>query len=455
MRKLLPCLVWGLIVSGSLAVSAADWKVGIAKTEITPTQPTWMAGYAARKHPSEGTVHALWAKALALEDARGERVVIVTTDLIGLVREVSDEIGARAHQRTGVPRQRIVLNSSHTHCGPVVLGCADIAHHMEADDVAAAAEYRGVLQEKLVRVIEAACAKMQPANLAFGEGTAPFAANRRRIQSGKYAIGPNPSGPTDRRVPVLRVSDENDRPMAVLFGYACHNTTLGGDFFRFNGDYAGFAQVELEAKNPGVEALFMIGCGADSNPQPRGTLELAEQHGKELAAAVDEVLSGELRPVRGPLAAAMDRVDLPFVDPPSKEELEARRGEGNVYQQRLTKLLLERIEKQGKVDASYAYPVQVVRFGKDLTLVTLAGEVVVDYAIRLHKELDAEPLWVAGYTNEVFAYVPSERILSEGGYEGGDAMVYFGWHGPFQPGVEDRVVGLVRTLMDRTEQALR
>lgn len=455
MRKLLPCLAWGLIVLGSLAACAADWKVGIAETEITPTRPVWMAGYAARKHPSEGTVHPLWAKALAVEDGRGQRVVIVTTDLIGLVRQVSDEIGARVHRDVGIPRERIVLNSSHTHCGPVVLGCADIAHHMEAEDVVAAAAYRDELQEKLVRVIEAACAKMQPANLAFGEGTAPFATNRRKIQSGAYAIAPNPEGPADRRVPVLRVSDANDRPVAVLFGYACHNTTLGGDFYRFNGDYAGFAQVELGAKHPGVAAMFVIGCGADSNPQPRGTLELAEQHGKELAGAVEQVLSGELRPVRGPLAVAMDRVDLPLVDPPGKEALEARRGEGNVYQQRLTKLLLERIEKQGKVDAAYAYPVQVVRFGKDLTLVALAGEVVVDYAIRLHKELDAEPLWVAGYTNEVFAYVPSERILSEGGYEGGDAMVYFGWHGPFQPGVEDRVVGLVKTLMDRTEQALR
>jgi hypothetical protein len=146
---------------------------------------------------------------------------------------------------------------------------------------------------------------------------------------------------------------------------------------------------------------------------------------------------------------------LPFVEPPTKEELEKRRGEGNVYQQRLTELLLERIAENGKVDAAYAYPVQVVRFGNDLSLVALAGEVVVDYALRLRKEFEGQRLWVAGYSNEVFAYVPSDRVLSEGGYEGGGAMVYFGWHGPFQPGVEDRVVGLVRTLMDRCQAAVR
>jgi hypothetical protein len=144
----------------------------------------------------------------------------------------------------------------------------------------------------------------------------------------------------------------------------------------------------------------------------------------------------------------MERVDLPFVDPPTKEELEAGRGQGTVYQQRLTELLLKRIAKQGHVDRAYPYPVQVVRFGDDLTLVALAGEVVVDYALRLRKEYEGKRLWIAGYSNEVFAYLPSERILTEGGYEGGGAMVYFGWHGPFRPGVEDLVVGLTKKLVD-------
>jgi len=444
-----------LLTLFSSLLLAAEWRVGVARTDITPAQPVWMAGYAARKHPAEGTVHPLWAKALVLEDQRGERAVIVTTDLIGLVREVCDKIGTRVKDQTGIERERIVLNSSHTHCGPVVLGCADIAHHMEAEDVAAAARYRDELEAKIAKLIERACANMQAAKLAFGEGEATFAMNRRKVHAQGYRISPNPEGPVDHVVPVLVASDENDRPLAVLFGYACHNTTLGGDFYLYNGDYAGFAQIELEAKHPGTTAMFMIGCGADSNPQPRGELKHAEEHGKELAAAVEQVLSGKLDPVRGPISVAFERADLPFVDPPTKEELEKRRGEGNVYEQRLTELLLERIAKQGKVDDSYPYPVQVVRFGDDLTMVALAGEVVVDYVLRLRKELDSKRLWVAGYTNEVFAYVPSERVLAEGGYEGGGAMVYFGWHGPFKPGVEDRVVGLVKKLVDRTKQADR
>ncbi len=439
------CTTW------SLAVAAAEWRVGVARTDITPAEPVWMAGYAARKHPAEGTVHPLWAKALAVEDQRGGRAVIVTADLIGFTREVCDRVGARVLEKTGIERERILFNSSHTHCGPVVLGCADIAHHMEAEDIEVATAYRGQLEDKVVQLIAEACADMQPATLTFGQGEATFAMNRRKVRGQGYSISPNPEGPVDHVVPVLRVSDENDKPLAVLFGYACHNTTLGA-FYQYNGDYAGFAQIEFEAKHPGTAAMFMIGCGADANPQPRGELEHAEQHGKALAAAVDRVLSEDLTPVRGPLAVAFERVDLPFVDPPSKEELEKRRGEGSVYQQRLTELLLERVAEQGKVDDAYPCPVQVVRFGEDLAMIALAGEVVVDYVLRLRKELESERIWVAGYSNEVFAYVPSERILAEGGYEGGGAMVYFGWHGPFKPGVEDRVVGTVHKLMQQTRQ---
>ncbi len=435
-----------------LSVTAAEWKVGIARIDITPERPVWMAGYAARKHPAEGTIHPLWAKAMVIEDHRGERVVILTSDLIGFVRELADRIGERVQQQTGIQRDRIVMSVSHTHCGPVILGCADIAHHMAEEDVAAAAAYRKKLEDKVVDVISQACKAIKPAKLAYGEGHATFAKNRRGVQTQEYANSP---GPVDHVVPVLRVSDQNDRPLAVLFGYACHNTTLGGDFYSYNGDYAGFAQIEFEAKHPDVMAMFMTGCGADANPQPRGKLELAEQHGKSLAAAVDGALSGDLHPVKGALAVAFERVDLPFVDPPTKEGLERRRGEGNIYQQRLTELLLKRFAGRGKIDSSYPYPVQVVRFGDDLSMVVLAGEVVVDYALRVRKEYEGQRIWVAGYSNEVFAYLPSERVLSEGGYEGASAMVYFGWHGPFKPGMEDRVVGLINKLMDRCKDVVR
>ena len=442
--------VFGLLMLLASLLPGAEWKAGVATVDITPAEPIWMAGYASRKHPSEGVVHPLRAKALAIEDQRGERVVLVTTDLIGLVRELSDAVGERVAKSTGVERERIVFNSSHTHSGPVVLGCAEVAYGLDDEQLAKVTVYSEKLQDKLVAVIEESLGRMKPANLAYGIGEAKFAINRRAKRKSGVVISPNPDGPVDHGVPVLQVLDENDRAVAVLFGYACHNTTTA--VYQINGDYAGYAQAEFEKSHPGVTAMFMIGCGGDSNPEPRGELSLAEDHGRELATAVDQALAGKVTPITGPLAVAFERVDLPFIDPPDEAAIKQLEEQGNVYQQRLGRLLRKRLKENGSLETSYPCPVQVVRFGDDLSIVALSGEAVIDYPIRLRGEFPDDRLWVAGYSNEVFAYLPSERILAEGGYEGGGAMVYFGWHGPFKPGVEDRVVGLVKDLMERCRE---
>ena len=436
LRTILICL-WGLLFCDQALLEASDWKVGMARVDITPLKPGWMAGYASRKKTVEGTTHPLWAKALVFEDKQGKRAAIVTTDLIGLTREISDAVGNRVAEKTGITREQILLNSSHTHCGPVVRGCAALAYDLAAAQQKDVDEYAKLLEDNLTKVIIQASKSLAKATLAYGEDKATFAINRR----GKI----NPDGPVDHTVPVLRVTDATGNTKAILFGYACHNTTIG--LFEYCGDYAGFAQIALEKKYPGSLALFMLGCGGDANPDPRGTLALAEQHGNSLSDAVIRAMEQPLDPIKGPLTVKFQRTDLPFVDPPSKADLIKQQGQGDIYSQRLTKYLLNQLDQQGAIETSYPFSVQVISFGDDLTLVGLGGETVIDYSIRLHEEFTGRRLWVAGYCNEVFAYVPSERVLKEGGYEGGDAMKYFGFHGPFQPGVEDRIIQLVHTLL--------
>jgi hypothetical protein len=310
--------------------------------------------------------------------------------------------------------------------------------------------YAKILESKLASVIDQAVKNLRPARLAFGEGRATFGINRRQVRDKGEVIPPDKAGLVDHTVPVLTLRDSSDQLLGVLFGYACHNTTLG--IYQINGDYAGFAQIALEQSHSGTTALFMIGCGADTNPAPRRTVEHAQQHGKALAAAVDQALKGSLQPVQGNLGVAFARIDLPFVDPPGKEELQKRLSDKNIYQAKLAKILLERLQKGGTIDASYPYPIQVVRFGNDLALVALAGEVVVDYSLRLRKEFPQIRMWVASYSNEVPFYIPSERVLREGGYEGGGAMVYFGIHGPFKPGLENRIIEQVHKLMKQASE---
>ena len=389
----------------------------------------------------------LWAKALAIEDGKGERVVIVTTDLIGLPRSIADIVAARIQKQYGIDRAQLVLSSSHTHTGPLIRHNLENMFELGPEDSQVVTDYAASLTEKLVAVAGSALNDLAPANLWFGNGRATFAINRRQNTPKGVIIGENPEGPTDPDVPVLKVTGADGKLRAVLFGYACHNTTLNGDFYRITGDYAGFTQIAIEEANPGATAMFMMLCGADQNPHPRSTLELAQQHGKELATEVDRVLREKLSRVRGPVHGAFQIVELGFA-PQSREGFEARLNDTNVHRVRHAKAML-RLYDDGNPIRRYPYPVQAIQFGKDLTLVALGGEVVVDYDLRIKREYGSKGIIVAAYSNDVMSYIPSLRVLKEGGYEASDSMIYYGLPGPYDEEVEDHIMNTVHQVMKR------
>ena len=407
-----------------------------------------MSGYANRNHPSTGVVHPLWAKALAIEGAGG-RVVIVTTDLIGLPEDVSRQIATRAQRQFGLQRARLVLNSSHTHTGPVVWAGLVTMFDLPPDEERKLRDYAAQLVDDLVAVIGQAIGDLSPAEIAYGFGKADFAVNRREPTPRGVRIGVNPNGPTDHEVPVLTVTGPGGKMRAVLFAYACHNTTLTGDFYQLSGDYAGFAEAKLEEEHRGATAMFLQLCGGDQNPQPRNTLELAERHGREMAAAVDTVLGGTLHRLTGPLRVSYQETRLPFArQQRSVYEADAANPKAPPATVRRAKAMVQAIDASQPVWDT-AYPVQAVRFGKALTLLALGGEVVVDYALRVKKEYPGEAIMVAAYSNAVMCYIPSERVLSEGGYEAVDNLVYYGKPGPFAPGVEARVFDTIHAVMTK------
>jgi hypothetical protein len=302
------------------------------------------------------------------------------------------------------------------------------------------------LQEELLRLIGKALDNLAPARLGYTYARAGFAMNRRAKTVGSYRISPNPDGPVDHDVPVLRVDSPDGKLRAVVFGYACHCTTMS--FNKFCGDYAGYAQEYVEQKHPNATAFFVAGCGGDQNPYPRRELDYCKQHGRALANGVETALSSQATPVRGPIKAALDTVTLDFAEPPSRKQLEEQAKSNDKYDQRHAEVLLDELERTGAIRKTYPYLVQVVRFGDDLTLVAMAGEVVIDYALRFKAEIADSTVWVAGYSNDVFGYVPSLRILQEGGYEGGGAMRYTDLPGPFAPSVEERIVDKVHEMVD-------
>ncbi len=431
----------------ALTASAKPIKAGLARAIITPEQPTWLSGYASRNKPSEGKLHDLWTKALALEDERGNRVVLVTTDILGYSREVAEAIAARAQQQFGLRREQLMLNASHTHTGPIVRSNLIGAYDLDAEQTARVAAFAQRLQEQTMRVIGEALKDLAPAKLSFGHGLGSFAKNRRaRAADGSIRIGVNDSGPVDHDVPVLLIEAEDGKVRGIVFGYACHNTTLTGEHYTLSGDYAGFAQLAVEAAHPGATAMFVMGCGADINPYPRSALVNAQNHGASLAAAVAQALKGKRQPVRGAFKTAFERIALPFGPLPTRAEFEARLSNADVFKQRHAQRMLERYARDGQLAGDYPYTIQVFQLGKDFTLIGLAGEVVTDYALRLKRELGARGLWVAGYTNEVMAYIPSARMFSEGGYEVVDSMIYYDQPTSWSPELEEKIISKTREL---------
>ncbi|MBN2593259.1 MAG: neutral/alkaline non-lysosomal ceramidase N-terminal domain-containing protein, partial [Sedimentisphaerales bacterium] len=449
--KLKPLLAFSLLFLIALpfctqAAQQSNWKAGVASIVITPDESMWMAGYAARNKPSEGKLHNLHAKALVLEDEHGTRLVIVTVDLLGIPRQMRDWLAEHAKDSYKLEPQALLLNASHTHSGPVIREkkysiYGNTLYGLSPEQIQQNNKYVDKLQEKLLELIGKSIENMAPAKLGYTHARAGFAMNRRLPTERGFQNSPNPDGPVDHDVPVLRIDGEDGKLRAVLFGYACHNTTLSG--YEFCGDYAGFAQEYIEQAHPGTTAMFMAGCGGDQNPYPRGgpnTLDYCKQHGRALANGVEAALAPRARPVTDPIRAAIDTVMLDFAPPPSHEQLEANAKSENKYVCRHSQVLLEELEKNGKIRTTYPYLVQVVRFGDDLTMVALAGEVVVDYSLRLKSELPGQAVWVAAYSNDVFGYIPSVRVLKEGGYEAGDAMLYTDLPGPFAPSVEERII---------------
>ncbi len=418
-----------------------NWTAGSDFAVITPEKSTWMAGYASRKKPSEGVASDLYAKAVVLDDGEGNRAAIVTFDLITVPRELRDRVAAKAEELYQIPSESVLLNCSHTHCGPVVRVPEEIVIDIHEQKVADARAYSQKLEQTLIKLIGGAIENSVPSKLTYHRARAAFAMNRRLPSGGTYRNSPNPAGPVDHDVPVLKITDAAGKLTTILFGYACHNTTLG--IFEFSGDYAGFAQTEIEKANPGVVAMFVMGCGGDQNPYPRRRLDLAMTHGKTLATAVEAALETPAISVTGPLKSSLSQVEVKYAAGPEREELEKRLTTGNQYTQLHAKRLLHQLETEGKLRSSYTTLVQTFQFGDSLTLVALPGETVVDYALRLKREFPDRNMWVAGYSNDVFTYLPSERILKEGGYEGGGALIYTSsilHPGPIAAGIEERII---------------
>jgi putative membrane-bound dehydrogenase-like protein len=411
--------------------------VGVAKIDITPDYPIRLNGFGFRRDESAGVRHPIWAKALAIGSDADNPAVLIAVDNLGVPDELTQDVARRLKQKAGLEPERLAITATHTHTAPMLNGCAPTIFGVPIppEHQAHIDRYTREFTDKLESVALAALKDRKSATLEWGIGTAKFAKNRRTKDG---------SGPVDHDLPVLVVRDVAGKPRAIYFNYACHCVTLSDN--RIGGDWAGFAQDLIERQHPGAIALVSVGCGADQNPTSGVTGDkgdVAEGQGAEIAAEVQRLLASPLRPVRGPLVVKHERLELAFDQHPTRAEWEEKAKLTNAIGHH-ARVQLERLDRGEALRTQIGYPVQTWAFGDSLGMAFLPGEVVVDYSLRLKRELDGRRLWLNAYANASPCYIPSERVLKEGGYEGGGAMVYYDQPTKLAPGLEQKIVDAVK-----------
>ncbi len=434
-----------------IALGAAETTVAVggAKVDITPELPIRLAGYQSRLAEATRVEAPLSARALAIGSDADGKVVLVTAEVIAVSETMSDAVAAAVRAKhPGLTRERIAVCATHQHTGPAIAGTIPFmfSRDLPAEENARIERYAAKLQEKLIEVALAALADRRPARLAWAQGTAEFAVNRRLLVDGKHTgYKATPGGPVDHALPVLRAVDAQGAVRAVLVNYACHCTTLKGGDNYVHPDWAGEAAKRIEGRHAGAVALVAIGCGADADPQPRG-LPAVATNGGAVADAVARVMAGEMRALGRVTHAAFRRIELPLGRVVPRAELEGRlTGKSNVAY--AAAQFLRQLDAGKPLPSVVPYPVQAWAFDGDFAMVFLGGEVVADYALRLKRELGVSRLWVNAYANHVPCYIPSRQVLKEGGYEAEAAMDYYGWPTRLAEDTEDRIMRTVHDLL--------
>jgi hypothetical protein len=451
-RFLLASFLVVFLTTPSVPAADSAWKAGLARVVITPKKPVWLSGYAGKRVP-QGKFHDLWVKVLALEDAGGRRGVILTSDLIGFSKAQYDDLCAALEQKYNLKRDQLMLTFSHTHSGPILRESLIDYFPLDDDTRRLIADYSRELEGTIVQAIGKSLRDLAPAQLAVGSGLATFAVNRRNNPESQVpqmlAQNKPLRGPVDHSVPLLVVRSPSGALRALVFGYACHNTTLSG--LEWCGDFAGFSQEALEKNHPGVQAMFWTGCGADQNPIPRRRVELAQKYGLMLAEGVEKALQKPLEELAPTLRTSYTIIRLPYEKMVSQELLKPAQREDSL-RGRWARRLQQRQQAGEKLATSdhYDYPIQAWRLGNRQLWLALAGEVVVDFALRFKAEYGPRT-WVTAYVNDMVAYIPSRRVWLEGGYEGAGVYEYGlpaeRWTGD----VEERVAAAVNKLVRQVQ----
>lgn len=393
-------------------------KAGTGAADITPTPGMILQGHWSDT-PSHTVLFPLEVRAIVFEQDN-TRAAIVTVDAIGVTQAITQRIRARIEHSAGITPACVMVVASHTHCAPAVLALGG----SDADEAFAES-----IIERSVDCVCGAASRLRPVTFGLGCGSVHFNVNRRPFTH-DADLKVNEAGVVDRRVRVLRVDDDDSRPVAVLFHYSCHPTTKGGNEGYVSYDYPGIARDVIEQRLQ-CHALFMPGCFGNVRPAvldehgnfTSASIEQLDACGRELGKEVCRVVKGLRATSCDVLDSAIASLAVPLGEPDDRETLERliantessiARAYGQ-WARRVMKLI-----DDGAMPRAIQTHMQCTCVGP-VAMVAMPGEPVqeIGHAIERHNRgaRGCEDIWPMGYTNDMVGYLCTPQQHAVGGYE--------------------------------------
>ena len=405
-----------IIFTVCLAQDGGPLRAGEARINITPDEPVALAGYGFRTGTSEGVHDSLYARVLAFA-CGAERLVLISTDLIGYYNGTAERFRRVLCNAAGLNPSQLLLAGIHTHSGPsLTLGGDDMPESNR--------RYTEKLLELLVRAVNSALGDMEPVRGGIGRGSSPVACNRRELRTDGIGwpreelikLGRNIHGSVDREVQLLRLSRMNGDPLAALFAYGCHATSLGGENMQISGDLLGLAEQFVESTfGPELIAPAFAGASGDVDPWYRVlpgfntgsgwtpvTMLLGQLLGVEVVHVYRAIDENEFS---GPIVSQIFKLTVP-----GKEK-----GEFDP----------EAVAPQREIILTAA------RIG-DAAFLGLGAEVASEIGLEIKNSSPFDCTFIFTHCNGAAGYLVPEHFYAEGGYE---AMT-----SPFAPAAAGRVI---------------